>query len=81
MRAAMYARVSTDRQTTLNQRRELLAYRTARGMTATEYVDEGISGAKESRPALDAMLRDARRRKFDRSSCGSWIAWGEACVT
>src|SRR5262245_19444790 len=65
MRAAIYARVSTDQQTTLNQRRELQAYCTARGLTATEYVDEGISGAKESRPALDAMLRDAKRRKFD----------------
>jgi DNA invertase Pin-like site-specific DNA recombinase len=34
-------------------------------MVATEYVDAGISGARESRPALDALLRDARRRKFD----------------
>lgn len=65
MRAATYARVSTDQQTTLNQRRELQAYCAARGITATEYVDEGVSGAKESRPALDALLRDARRRKFD----------------
>ncbi len=30
-----------------------------------EYVDEGISGAKESRPALDAMLKDAKQRRFD----------------
>jgi DNA invertase Pin-like site-specific DNA recombinase len=30
-----------------------------------EYADEGISGAKEKRPALDQLLADARRRKFD----------------
>jgi DNA invertase Pin-like site-specific DNA recombinase len=30
-----------------------------------EYCDEGVSGSRESRRALDALLRDARRRKFD----------------
>src|SRR5206468_3898734 len=30
-----------------------------------EYVDEGISGAKATRPALDSLLQDARRGKFD----------------
>jgi DNA invertase Pin-like site-specific DNA recombinase len=30
-----------------------------------EYCDEGVSGSQESRPALDSLLRDARRRKFD----------------
>jgi hypothetical protein len=32
---------------------------------AAEYVDNGISGAKDSRPALDRLFVDARRRKFD----------------
>ena len=65
MRAAIYARVSTTDQTCENQLRELRAYCQARGLTATEYVDAGVSGAKESRPALDALLREAKRRKFD----------------
>ena len=65
MRAAIYARVSTSDQTCENQLRELRAYCEARGLTAIEYVDAGVSGARESRPALDALLKDARRRKFD----------------
>lgn len=30
-----------------------------------EYVDEGHSGAKDSRPALNDLMDDARKRKFD----------------
>src|SRR4249919_2306574 len=33
--------------------------------TGTEFVDSGVSGAKDKRPALDALLKDARRRRFD----------------
>jgi DNA invertase Pin-like site-specific DNA recombinase len=66
MRCASYLRVSTDQQSTENQRRELTTYLAARGWTLTrEYADEGVSGAKERRPALDDLLRDARRRRFD----------------
>ena len=65
MRAAVYARVSTNDQTCENQLAELRRYVAARGWTATEYVDQGVSGAKDSRPALDAMLVDGRRRRFD----------------
>jgi DNA invertase Pin-like site-specific DNA recombinase len=65
MRAAIYARVSTQDQTPDNQLLPLRAFVAARGWTVAEYVDHGISGAKESRPALDAMLKAARRRQVD----------------
>jgi len=65
MRAAIYARVSTTDQTPDNQLLPLRAFIAARGWTVAEYVDHGISGAKEHRPALDAMLKAARSRKVD----------------
>ncbi len=65
MRAAIYARVSTADQTCENQLLDLRRYCEARGWTATEYVDTGVSGAKDRRPALDALMADARRRKVD----------------
>lgn len=70
-RVALYTRVSTDQQTTENQRRELAAYLTARGWTAAarEYCDQGVSGSLERRPALDELLQDARRRRFDVLVC------------
>src|SRR5712691_8550506 len=63
-RAAVYARVSTHDQTTENQLLELPRYCEARGWTATEYVDT-ISGAKDKRPGLDALMTAAKRRQFD----------------
>src|SRR5437773_9555007 len=70
MKVAIYARVSTSDQTTDNQLLELRQYVAARGWAAvTEYVDEGVSGAKDSRPALNRVLADARRRRFDALVC------------
>ena len=69
MRAALYARVSTLDQEPENQLEELRRYVLARGWTAVEYVDHGISGAKEKRPALDALVKDATRRKVDVLVC------------
>ena len=69
MRAAIYARVSTFDQEPENQLQELRRYVEARGWTAVEYVDRGVSGAKDRRPALDALLRDAKRRRFDVLVC------------
>ena len=65
MRAGIYARVSTFDQEPENQLAEVRRYTAARGWTAVEYVDRGVSGAKDRRPALDDLLRDARRRRFD----------------
>jgi len=67
-RAALYVRVSTDSQTVENQIRELSQVAERRGWQVVEvYRDAGISGAKgrDQRPGLDAMLKDAGRRKFD----------------
>jgi len=73
MRVGIYARVSTANgsQTTENQLLELRRYVEARGWTAKEYVDEGVSGAKDRRPALDQLVLDARRRRFDVVVCWS----------
>ena len=68
MRAALYLRVSTDGQTTDNQRLALALVAERRGWTITAtYEDAGISGAKsrDKRPGFDAMLKDATRRRFD----------------
>ena len=65
MRAAIYARVSTTDQAVDNQLLELRRYVEARGWTPAEYVDMGVSGAKDRRPELDRLLADAKRRKFD----------------
>jgi DNA invertase Pin-like site-specific DNA recombinase len=65
-RLALYARVSTTEQTPAPQLDALRAYAAARGLElAAEYVDEGVSGARDRRPALDRLLADARRRRFD----------------
>ncbi len=65
VRAAVYARVSTADQTCENQLLELHRYATVRGWTVTDYVDTGVSGAKDRRPALYTLLADAKRRRFD----------------
>jgi DNA invertase Pin-like site-specific DNA recombinase len=65
-RVAVYARVSTTTQDPETQLRELRTYVERRGWSLTEeFVDHGVSGAKESRPALDRLLRAARQRKLD----------------
>jgi DNA invertase Pin-like site-specific DNA recombinase len=56
MRSAIYARVSTLDQEPENQLQELRRYVAARGWTAVEYVDRGVSGAKDRRPALDPAI-------------------------
>src|SRR6267143_4245166 len=72
MKVALYTRVSTsgNGQDTEVHARELRQYATRRGWTVLqEYTDNGVSGAKESRPALDRLMQDARRRKFDGVLC------------
>jgi DNA invertase Pin-like site-specific DNA recombinase len=67
-RAAVYVRVSTDKQTVENQLRELRLIAERRGWEVVEeYHDAGISGAKgrKERPGLDKMLQEAQRHRFD----------------
>src|SRR6202171_648312 len=67
-RVAIYLRVSTSKQDTENQRRELEAVAERSGWHVVKvYEDAGISGAKgrDKRPGLDAMLKAVNAREFD----------------
>src|SRR4030088_832478 len=65
-RAAAYVRVSSFEQNTEAQETALREYVQRRGWTLHKiYRDEGISGTKASRPALDELLRDCRRKAID----------------
>jgi DNA invertase Pin-like site-specific DNA recombinase len=60
MHVALYARVSTDGQDPEVQLSALRAHTTNRGWTVTgEFVDQGYSGAKEKRPALERLMKAA----------------------
>ena len=68
IRAAIYLRVSTDGQTTENQRLELEKVAYQSGWDIVEvYSDNGVSGSKgrDQRPEFDRLCKDATRRKFD----------------
>jgi DNA invertase Pin-like site-specific DNA recombinase len=67
-RVALYIRVSTSKQDTENQRRELEAVADRSGWKIVKvYEDAGISGAKgrDQRPALDAMMKAVNAKEFD----------------
>jgi DNA invertase Pin-like site-specific DNA recombinase len=67
-RVALYLRVSTTGQTTVNQRRELEAVAGRHGWDVVQvFSDNGVSGAKgrKDRPGLDALLKGVARREFD----------------
>lgn len=66
MRVALYARCSTSDQSVDLQLDGLRDYAKVRGFEVVdEYIDEAQSGAKARRPALDRLLVDAHRRRFD----------------
>src|SRR3979490_2692135 len=67
MNVATYYRVSTTEQN-VNLQRDAVTALCARysDWTVTEYVDCGISGTKDSRPALNRLMADCRRGKIDR---------------
>jgi DNA invertase Pin-like site-specific DNA recombinase len=75
-RAAIYLRLSTQDQTTLNQERELQEVATRMSCNIVKvYRDQGVSRAKarDKRPQFDGMCKDAARRQFD--IVMAWSAW------
>ena len=73
-KVALYARVSTDKQTCENQLQELRAIAERMNYTiVAEFIDNGISGMKnrQDRPALDQLMKSATQRKFDMVMCWS----------
>lgn len=86
MRVALYARVSTKgpkadgkEQSVDTQLLDLRAYAQARGWDVlTEAADVGVSGARERRPGLDAILALARSRKIQAVCMASLDRWGRS---
>ena len=71
-KVAIYSRVSTLDQTIDNQLLELRDHCSKMGWEIVkEYADEGLSGAlsREKRPALNSLIKDAYRKKFDSVVC------------
>ena len=66
-RAAIYVRVSTSEQDTALQETELRQYAESRGWDCVVYQDKAAIrvGRKMDEPALNQMLSDMRRRRFD----------------
>jgi DNA invertase Pin-like site-specific DNA recombinase len=79
MRVAIYARVSTTDQQTKMQTTDLEAFCKAREFQLVDsYVDEGVSGSKDSRPQLDRLMNDARKRRFDAVLVWKLDRWGRS---
>jgi predicted site-specific integrase-resolvase len=79
-RVALYARVSTlnGQQDPEMQFSELREYATRRGLSIhDEYVDQGVSGSKESRPALDDIVRKVRFPDWQHTSQGERLVQKE----
>jgi len=68
---AIYARVSTQDQSTESQLLDLRQYATSRGWSVfKEYTDNGVSGSTDNRPALNELMDDAKKRRF-----GAVLVW------
>ena len=83
-RVGIYLRVSTDGQTTENQRRELEAVAARSGWEVVDfYEDAGISGSngREKRPGLDRLLKDATARRINMIAAWSVDRLGRSLST
>ena len=70
MKIALYTRVSTQDQSVEMQTSDLRRYCEQRRFEIhKEYSDKGISGTKDRRPALDELMSDAKKKKFDAVLC------------
>ncbi len=69
MRVALYVRTSKIDQHPENQIFELRQYANARGWTIFKEYEDRMSGAKDGRPALQQLLQDAKRRRFEMVLC------------
>lgn len=66
-RVGLYVRVSTREQHPETQLVQLREHAAVRGwQVVEEFVDHGVSGAKDHRPALTRLMATARRRQIDR---------------
>src|ERR1017187_1605633 len=65
LRAALYVRVSTLDQHPETQLYDLQQLASQRGYEVVKIYTDKISGAKARRPALDQLLAEARKRRFD----------------
>ena len=65
MRVAIYTRVSTSDQTCETQRHVLHQFISARGWTLAREYSDTMSGATNSRPNLNQLMADARKKRFD----------------
>lgn len=64
-KAAIYVRVSTADQHVESQLYDLRELAVQRGLEVVqEYRDSGVSGKKARRPGLDALIADARHKRF-----------------
>jgi DNA invertase Pin-like site-specific DNA recombinase len=80
---AIYLRVSTSKQETSNQRRELEAVAARSGWEVVKvYEDAGISGAKgrDRRPGLDAMMKAVNAKEFDMVAAWSVDRLGRSLI-
>lgn len=79
MKIGIYARVSTTDQDCSQQLRELREYATARQWDIQgEYVDHGVSGTKDTRPAMNRLMDAARRRAVDAIVVWKIDRWGRS---
>ena len=77
-RAGLYVRVSSGSQDTKAQESALRTYAQSRGWSVVHVYADKISGARDSRPALDALMAACRQRKLDIALVWKFDRWGRS---